>query len=102
MSGCSGNEAFALRVLGESMEPEFGHGEVIIIEPGVTVEDGCFVIALHEDEYIFRQLKLENDRCYLKPLNTDYDTVEIPGLDAIKGRIVSKSNGRGRQRKSYL
>ncbi len=102
MSGCSGNEAFALRVLGDSMEPEFAHGEVIIIEPGVSVEDGCFVVALHDGEYIFRQLQITNDRCFLKPLNVNYELVEIPGLEVVKGRIISKSNGRGRQRKSYL
>ena len=102
MSGCAGSEPFALRVLGDSMEPEFTHGEIIIIEPSVLVEDGCYVVAHHDDEYIFRQLKIDNDRWFLKPLNDSYETVEIEGLGCIKGRIISKSNGRGRQRKSYV
>jgi SOS-response transcriptional repressor LexA len=84
------------------MEPEFAEGEVIIIEPSVVVEDGCYVVALHSGEYLFRQLRIERDRWFLKPLNQQYETMEIHGVNAIKGRIISKSNGRGRQRKSYL
>ena len=33
LDACSGGEAFALRVLGDSMAPEFNEGEIIIIEP---------------------------------------------------------------------
>ncbi len=84
------------------MEPEFAEGEVIIIEPGVVTEDGCYVVALRDDEYLFRQLRIENGRWFLKPLNQRYETMEIHGVSAIKGRIISKSNGRGRQRKNYL
>lgn len=83
------------------MEPEFTEGEVIIIEPSVLVEDGCYVVALHHGEYFFRQLRIERGRWFLKPLNQQYETMEIPGVSAIKGRIMSKSSGRGRQRKSY-
>ncbi len=102
MSGCAGSEPFALRVLGDSMAPEFREGEIIIVEPSTTVEDACYVVADRDGEYIFRQLKIENGRWFLQPLNNKYQRVEIAGLSAIKGRIISKSNGRGRQRKSYL
>ena len=102
MSGCAGSEPFALRVLGDSMEPEFNEGDIIIIEPGVLVDNGCYVVAEHDGEYFFRRLSIEHDKWYLKPLNPDYPAVEIPGRDSIKGRIISKSNSRGRQRKRYL
>lgn len=102
MSGCAGSEPFALRVLGDSMEPEFKEGEVIIIEPSVVVQDGCYVIAEHDDEYIFRQLKIEQERWLLKPLNDFYPVIEIDGIQSIRGRIISKSTGRGRQCKTYL
>lgn len=102
MTACSGSEPYALRVLGDSMEPEFKEGEVIVIEPQVTAEDGAYVIALHDNGYTFRQLSRENDRWYLKPLNKRYPTVELRNEDSIKGRIVSKSSGKRRQTKSYL
>jgi DNA polymerase V len=102
MSGCAGSEPFALRVLGDSMEPEFSEGDIIIIEPGVPVDDGCYVVAEHDGEYVFRRLCIEHDKWCLKPLNPEYPAMEVPGREAIKGRIISKSNGRGRQRKRYL
>ena len=36
-SGCASSEPFALRVLGDSMEPEFKDGCVIIIDPDGVV-----------------------------------------------------------------
>ncbi len=102
MSGCANNEPYALRVLGDSMEPEFGQGDVIVIEPETNHEDGSYVIAVHQDEYIFRQLVLINDQWHLKPLNDHYPTVKINENDSVKGRIISKSSGKGRQIKTYL
>ena len=101
MSGCEGSEPFALRVLGDSMEPEFNEGEVIIIEPGMACQNGAYVMALHDNEYVFRQLLIKQDQCYLKPLNDRYPMIQAR-REQIKGRIISKSSGKGRQTKSYL
>lgn len=102
MSGCKGIEPYALRVLGDSMEPEFSDGEIIIIEPDQTHENGSFAIVHHEGELLFRQLCLDGGHWYLKPLNDSYPTLLVSGTPEIKGRIISKSSGRGRQTKSYL
>ena len=101
MSGCSGSEPFALRVLGDSMEPEFENGSVVIFEPVGSIEDGCYVIALHENEYVFRQLRHRNDKWHLSALNPDYPLVELMELNAIKGRAIAKTDPRGRNRKNY-
>ena len=58
-AGCSGGEAFALRVLGQSMAPEFSEGEIILIEPDGALRCGCYVLARSEGEYTFRQLLQE-------------------------------------------
>lgn len=102
MSGCTNNEPYALRVIGNSMEPEFTEGEIVVIEPNKSREHGVYVIAFHENEYIFRQLILQHDKWHLQPLNDEYPTVQISDSDSIKGRIVSKSSGKGRQIKTYL
>lgn len=101
MSGCAGSEAFALQVLGDSMEPEFAQGEIIIVEPGSTSEAGAYVIALHDNEYLFRQLAIKDGECHLRPLNREYPSVTIH-KNMIKGRVISKSSGKGRRIKSYL
>ncbi len=94
--GCSASEPYALRVLGDSMLPEFAEGSVIVIDPAGAIRDGCYVIATHNDEYIFRQLRMVDDKYYLQPLNDLYDTVEISGLEQISG-VISQQAGRRRK-----
>ena len=101
IGGCGSSEPFALRVLGDSMIPEFEDGCVIVIDPSGVIENGAYVLAIHENEYIFRQLIIDNRRYYLKPLNQGYETLEIPGLDAIHGVIVQKAGTRRHHRKHY-
>ncbi len=100
---CGGGEPFALMVLGDSMLPEFEEGEIIVIEPGGLVHDGSYVIAMHNDEPIFRQVVISEERWFLKPLNDLFPVLEISGLDAIKGVIILKKKpGRRRAQKSYI
>jgi DNA polymerase V len=102
MGACAGSEPFALRVLGDSMAPEFEQGTIIIVEPAGVLEGGCFVVAQHEDEYLFRQLIIDGDRWLLKPLNGNYPTLEIPGPQAIKGRVIQKTGKRRKERVHYV
>ena len=102
MSGCADSEPYALQVLGDSMQPEFDEGEVIIVEPGNCIQQGAYVIAMHDGEYIFRQLFVKDDELYLKPINDFYPTLKIDSVDSIKGRVISKSRGAGRQTKTYI
>jgi DNA polymerase V len=102
MGACAGSEPFALRVLGDSMAPEFEQGTIIIVEPAGVLEAGCFVVAQHENEYLFRQLVIEGSRWLLKPLNDNYPTLEIPGSQAIKGRVIQKAGKRRKDRVHYV
>ncbi len=99
--GCAASEPFALRVLGDSMLPEFAEGAVIIIDPAGTIRDGSYVMAEYENEYIFRQLRIVDDKYYLQPLNDLYDTVEINGQDVIQGVITQKAGRRRSEHKHY-
>ncbi len=99
-SGCSASEPFALRVLGDSMLPEFAEGVVIIIDPEGTVCDGCYVMAEHKSEYIFRQLRIVDGKYYLQPLNDLYDTVQIAGYNVIQG-VISQQAGRSRKDRKF-
>lgn len=61
---------FALRVTGDSMEPDFREGMVLIVEPELEAQPGDFVIAKNEDdETTFKQLVKDGGDWYLKPLN---------------------------------
>jgi len=98
---CAADEPFALQVLGDSMEPEFAHGCIIVIDPAGVIQNGSFVMAEVNGEHIFRQLLVQEDRLYLKPMKSGYDTIEIPNLQAINGVIVQKAGTRRSQHKNY-
>ncbi|MEK7990946.1 MAG: S24 family peptidase [Thiotrichaceae bacterium] len=100
---CDSNEPFALRVLGDSMEPEFREGHIIIIDKDAVVKNESYVLAVLEDEYIFRQLIIDEQKnYYLKPLNSNYPTVPVSGINTVKGVIVQRSGTRRTENKHYL
>ncbi len=102
-SSCAEAEPFALRVIGDSMEPEFKDGAIIIIEPAGVVENGSYVLAVQGDEYIFRQLVMEGDKHFIKPLNDNYPSQPLPGgLKDVKGVIVQQAGRRRKDRKHYV
>ena len=71
---CSINRhTFALRVVGDSMEPDFPAGTILIVEPELSPEPNDFVIAKNGDnEATFKQLTRDGADWYLKPLNPRY------------------------------
>ncbi|RRQ19962.1 S24 family peptidase [Thiohalobacter thiocyanaticus] len=99
---CGEAELFALQVLDDSMEPEFAKGCIIIIDPSGVVQNGSFVLArLEGDDLIFRQLLVQDDRYYLKPMRSSYETLEIDGLHQISGVIVQRAGTRRSYHKHY-
>ena len=103
LDACSSAEPFALMVLGDSMEPEFVEGEVILIEPEGLATDGSFVLAQLAGEWIFRQLARQGEGWRLQALNPAYPPTDISDLDAVKGVIIQKSKpGRRRASKRYV
>lgn len=100
--GCANSEPFALRVLGDSMEPEFKDGNIIIIDSAAAVESGCYVLAMVDGEYIFRQLIIDENRYVLRSLNEGYEEIEVSGMDAIRGVIVQRSGTRRKDHKHYV
>lgn len=103
LEACSSAEPFALMVLGDSMEPEFIEGEIILIEPEGLATDGSFVLAQLDGEWIFRQLAKQGSGWRLQALNPAYPHADIAGLDAVKGVIIQKSKpGSRKATKRYV
>jgi hypothetical protein len=101
-SNCSGNELVALMVLGDSMVPEFIEGEILVIEMGAPAIDGSFVISQANEEFIFRQLKRDEQGGWqLHALNPAYPDVAISGLDTIKGVVAHKKKPGSRKSVKY-
>jgi DNA polymerase V len=103
LDSCSGGEAFALMVLGDSMTPEFNEGEIIVIEPDGATRDGSFVLAFVADEWIFRQLRRDGEGWCLHALNPAFAPTPLPDLGALHGVIIQKAlPGRRRASKRYV
>lgn len=98
---CSALEPFALRVVGDSMAPEFWDGCVVIVDPGMGAVDGTYVVAESGGEVIFRKLVVDGERRLLQPLNPDYPTVEWEPPYTLKGVVVQRSGRRRSERKHY-
>jgi len=84
------------------MEPEFEDGIVIVIDPAGVIESGSYVLARDQDEYIFRQLIIEEGHYFLKPVNEAYETREVDGLGVVEGVVVQKAGTRRHQHKHYI
>lgn len=92
-----GDNAFALRVTGDSMtnpipgDRSFPEGTIIIVDPGRSAGPGDFVIAkdVATQKATFKRLVSDGGRWFLKPLNPSYPTVEIDDPDIrVIGKVV--------------
>jgi len=102
LSNCSASEPFALRVIGDDMAPEFVDGNIIVIDPGGKLSSGCFVVARHDGEMIFRQLFIEQGVYLLRALDTSLAEISLPkGVEDIVGVISQRSGKRRSEHKRY-
>ena len=99
--GCSALEPYALRVLGDSMEPEFPDGCVVIVDPGHLPRDGSYVIVEYAGDVFFRQLVIDGERRLLKALNPKYGVFELGPPYTLRGGVVQRSGERRSQHKHY-
>lgn len=97
---------YALRVRGDSMtnpngEPTFPNGQVIIVEPDAIdsldklasspLTSLVIVKRAQDDEATFKQLVKDAGRYWLKPLNPQYQMIELREDDVICGVVRQKA-----------
>lgn len=90
-----GPRAYALRVVGDSMEnpngrPTYPQGSIIIVDPDREPRHGNAVIVRLEDskEATFKQLIVEGGVQYLKPLNPRYPIMKVGAHATFCGVVV--------------
>lgn len=70
---------FFVRVAGNSMT---GAGiypdDILIVDRSLEPKNKDVIIALLEGEFTVKRFIRQNDKCYLKPENTDFKPIEIP------------------------
>lgn len=92
-----GDHAFALRITGDSMEPSFCGGDIIVVDPDSAVSSGDYVVAKihngegHNGEATFKKYVIDGSRVILRALNPAYDPMDMTGKNfCIVGRVVSR------------
>jgi SOS-response transcriptional repressor LexA len=83
---------FAMRVKGDSMEPLFREGEVVMIDPEIQPQPGDYVIIKNdtEEEATFKQLKKYRGVWVMHPLNPKYEDQEMTKEMRVLGKIIRK------------
>ncbi len=74
--------AFAVRVVGDSMEPKFREGDIVIFSPVAEVHNGddCFVRFAMPHETTFKRVFFEpNNKVRLQPRNEKYPPAIVDG-----------------------
>jgi SOS-response transcriptional repressor LexA len=93
-SACEKMAAFALQVLGDSMEPEFRDGAIIIVDPSVPLHQNCYVVADYQGETTFRQFIVRGDDHYLVALNDKYPEIKLEEEYRVRGVITQQARSR--------
>lgn len=74
-------DCFALRVRGFSMKnAAILDGDVVVVRPQNTADDGQIVVALLDDEATVKRLRRRGKEIWLMPENPDFDPID--GTDA--------------------
>jgi SOS-response transcriptional repressor LexA len=73
-------QAFALRIIGDSMSPKVPDGAIVIFDPGKGYQHGSLVLAKRTSDQLatFKQLWYDGETPYLKPLNERYPMLAMP------------------------
>jgi SOS-response transcriptional repressor LexA len=92
-SDVKGQNLFAVRVKGDSMEPEFTEGDIVIMDPHIKPNSGDYVIVRNDEgEATLKQYKQYGNTRILHPLNPKYDEIELKHDHqyVIVGKVVEK------------
>lgn len=74
---CADPKAFGVSLEGDSMEPKFSDGDILIVQPSTEIHSGCYVVVrFANDGVLFRRLEMSGSKITLVPLNSQYQTSE--------------------------
>jgi SOS-response transcriptional repressor LexA len=97
---CSASEPFALRILDQSMFPEFEIDHIIIIDPSITPKNGDYVLYETNNSLIIREIKIDKN-IILRAHNPNFDDISIEDMSSILGVITQRSGKRRKFHKKY-
>jgi len=102
-TGCSseGMEPFALRVIGDSMAPEFEDGHIIVVDPGFPLLDGVFAVIQNGDEILFGQYVNKDQQGWIRYLDPALEPVLLKSGFKVKGVVTQRNSRRRKDMRRY-
>jgi len=92
-SGVTDPNAFALKVHGDSMEPEFHEGEYVVVSPNTQWVSGDYVvIANSHNEKALKKIRVNKDHIVLISLNPKYEPIVLGKNEnpRVIGKVIRK------------
>jgi len=90
-SACSTNsEPYALHNIGDMMTPEFSENCIIIVDPGIPIHHQAYAIIDYKDELYFRQYIKQNNRQFMRCLNSSHPEIELINNFEVRGCVVQQ------------
>ncbi|MEM9374186.1 MAG: S24 family peptidase, partial [Planctomycetota bacterium] len=90
-------DAFAARVIGDSMSPDYREGDIVVFSPALQVCDGmdCFVRLEPDHESTFKRIYFEQppsgeELIRIQPINNRYPSTTVP-RDRVAGLYAGVS-----------
>lgn len=94
-----GRHAFCLRVVGNSMAPDYREGEIILVDPDLAPQHGDdVVVRTPEGKTTFKRLQVTPEGMHLLVVNRDYPNriIEVPEDTHICGVVTASWMNRRR------
>ena len=93
------NVSYAVIVKGDSMKDKgIEEGDILLVDPESSVEDGQLTIAVIENKVTFKKLKKENGKIFLEPANEHYERIELtPDMDVKLLKVTMVLSKKGTQ-----
>ena len=90
-SACSTNsEPYALQNIGDMMTPEFSENCIIIVDPGMPIHHQAYAIIDYKDDLYFRQYIEQNNRQFMRCLNSSHPEIELIDDFEVRGCVVQQ------------
>jgi len=93
------NVSYAVIVRGDSMKDKgIEEGDILLVDPESSVENGQLVIAVIDNKVTFKKLKKENGKIFLEPANEHYERIELtPNMDVKLLKVAMVLSKKGMQ-----
>ena len=102
-SACSTNsEPYALQNIGDMMASEFSENCIIIVDPGMRIHHQAYAIIDYKDELYFRQYIEQNNRQFMRCLNSSHPEIELIDDFEVRGCVVQQKQRKQRSLHYYF